>query len=67
MGTRQYIQEEVPVLGMHVKKGECANHVYKYFHRNLEKLVNGNLSNKGKGNLTKAVQVRITNTVRCAI
>ena len=65
--TYARIQEEVPVWGRHVKKGECANHVCKCLRGNLEKLVDGNPSYKGKGNLTKAVRVRITSAVRCAI
>ena len=61
------IQREVPVWGAHVKKGECANHVCKCLRGNLEKLVDGNPSYKGKGNLTKASRVKITSAVRCAI
>lgn len=61
------IQEEVPVWGAHVNKGECANHVCKCLRGNLEKLVDGNPSYKGKGNLTKASRIKITSAVRCAI
>ena len=65
--TYAKIQEEVPVWGAHVKKGECANHVCKCLRGHLEKLVDANPSYKGKGNLTKASRIRITSAVRCAI
>ena len=37
--TYAKIQEEVPVWGAHVKKGECANHVCKCLRGHLEKLI----------------------------
>ena len=64
--TYARIQEEVPVWGRQVKKGE-SNHVCKCLRGILEKLVDGNPSYKGKGNLTKALRVRITSAVRCDI
>ena len=65
--TYAKIQEEVPVWGAHVKKGECANHVCKCLRGHLEKLVDANPSYKGKKNLTKASRIRITSAVCCAI
>ena len=65
--TYAKIQEEVPVWGAHVQKGECANHVCKCLRGNLEKLVDANPSYKGKGNLTRVARVKLTSAVRCAI
>ena len=64
--TYAKIQEEVPVWGAHVKKGECTSNVCKCLRGNLENLVDANPSYKGKGNLTKASRIRITSDVRSA-
>ncbi|XP_069120879.1 uncharacterized protein [Argopecten irradians] len=61
------IREKVPIWGPHVEKLECANHTCKCLRGNLEKLVIDNPSFKGKGNLTKAVRIRMVTAVRCAI
>ncbi|XP_033729993.1 uncharacterized protein LOC117319268 [Pecten maximus] len=61
------IQEQVPIWGKDVKKLECANHVCKCLRSSLEKLVDQNPMYKGKQRLTKALRVRITTAVRCAI
>ncbi|KAJ8318680.1 LOW QUALITY PROTEIN: hypothetical protein KUTeg_003771 [Tegillarca granosa] len=54
------IQEDVPILGKHVSKVECANNVCKYLRSSLEKLVEENPR-------YKATRVSIVSAVRCAI
>jgi hypothetical protein len=61
------ILAEVPVWGCEVQKAECANHATKCLRTNLERLVDDNPSYKGKGLLSKAVRIRLVNSVRSAI